>query len=336
MVPRDEGVMRRMKAPARSRRNRQRRSLVSSRHYLLPALATALFFPAGLAALLSIRRAHGLARTDPAAARAELAKGRTRAWFGVSMSVLLSALAAVYLVFASNHQAVFFTFFAPDVLRENFPYILGGFLVNVELFLVCEVLILGWSLVVAVVRELPGPAARPVRLLAIVYTDVFRVLPSLLILLIIGLGLQRTGLPVLSHMTDFQAAVLALTLNYGAYVSEIVRAGLHSVHWSQAAAARSLGLTYTQALRLVVLPQAVRHIIPPLLNSFISLQKDSSLVTILGVLDSVNRAQAVSSYTASLAPYSGVAFCFLVITVPLTRLTDYLTARYRKAVLARS
>lgn len=315
---------------------RARSSPAHVRHLAPALLAIVLCLPIGVGALYKLLRARQLALSDMRQARIELAQARTWAWFGVSLGISLLLVGLAALVFTANHGAVFYTFFDLELLSDNAAYILGGFAVNVELFLICEVLILAWALLVAVVREIPGPAAAPTRILAAIYTDVFRGVPSLLVLLIIGLGLQRAGLPVLSSLSDFQAACLALTLNYGAYVAEIFRSGLHSVHWSQGAAARSLGLTYGQSLRLVVLPQAVRHVIPTLLNSFISLQKDTSLVTILGVLDAVNRAQAVSSYSASLAPYTGVAVCFLVITLPMTRLTEYLAARDRRARLSRS
>jgi polar amino acid transport system permease protein len=299
-------------------------------------LGLVFFLPAGVVGVVHLVRAERLAGSDVRAARAELAKASYWSWFAVSLGVAVGLVLLTILVFTANNGAVFYTFFDLALLRDNAAYILGGFLINIELFLICEVLILVWALFVAVVRELPGPAAAPTRIIATIYTDVFRGIPSLLVLLIVGLGLRRAGLPVLSNLSDFEAACLALTLNYGAYVAEVFRAGLHSVHWSQAAAARSLGLSYIQALRLVVLPQAIRHVIPPLLNSFISLQKDTSLVTILGVLDAVNRAQAVSSYSASLSPYTGVAICYLVITLPMTRLTEYLAERDRRARLSRS
>jgi polar amino acid transport system permease protein len=265
---------------------------------LLIGLALVLCLPVGLVGLFYLSKSRSLARSDLRAGRIELARAENWSWFGVSLGCALLLIAITILVFAANNGAVFYTFFDFDLLRNNAAYILQGFLINVQLFLVCEVLILAWALLVAVVREIPGRAASPTRILVTLYTDVFRGIPSLLVLLIVGLGLKRTGLPVLSDIIDFQAACLALTLNYGAYVAEIFRAGLHSVHWSESAAARSLGLSYGQSLRLVVLPQAIRHVIPPLLNSFVSLQKDTSLVTILGVLD-----QAVSSYSANLTLY---------------------------------
>jgi polar amino acid transport system permease protein len=294
-----------------------------------------LFLPAGVPAVLRYREARRAERAgDRRAARALAARARTWGWYSVSISLILAIIGFAVLVVTANRGAVYVTFLDPVVIARNFGYLLGGFAVNVELFLVGEVLILAWSLVVAVVRELPGRPAAPLRSLAVAYTDIFRGLPVLLVLLIIGLGLTRTGLPVVSHISDFQAALLALTLTYGAYISEVIRAGMHSVHASQSAAARSLGLSHLRTLRLVVLPQALRNMLPPLLNGFISLQKDTALVSILGVLDAVNRAQAVASYSASLAPYAGVALCYLVITVPLTRFTDYLIKKNRRATLA--
>lgn len=313
-----------------------RRSFLKPRHIIQIVLGLICCLPVGVIGFIHLVRASRLANRDLRMARIELGKAVTWARFGISLGCALFLVGLTILVFAANKGAVFYTFFDFSLLRDNALYILGGFLVNVELFLICEVLILVWALLVAIIREIPGDAAAPTRLIAAVYTDVFRGIPSLLVLLIVGLGLRRTGLPILSNLSNFEAACLALTLNYGAYVAELFRAGLHSVHWSQNAAARSLGLNYTQTLRLVILPQAIRHIIPPLLNSFISLQKDTALVTILGVLDAVNRAQAVSSYSASLAPFTGVAFCFLVITLPMTRLTEYLDARDRRARLSRS
>ncbi len=321
---------------AAARRREAAASIRRARWLVLSVLGLIFCLPVGLVGLFYLLRARGLAESDVRRGRVDLARAKKWSWFSVSLGCALGLVGLTVLIFAANGGAVFYTFFDFGLLRDNAAYILGGFLINIELFIICEILILIWAMVVAVVREIPGPAAAPTRFIAAVYTDVFRGIPSLLVLLIVGLGLRRTGLPVLSDLTDAQAACLALTLNYGAYVAEVFRAGLHSVHWSQSAAARSLGLSYAKTMRLVVLPQAVRHVIPPLLNSFISLQKDTSLVTILGVLDSVNRAQAVSSYSASLAPYTGVAICFLVITLPLTRLTEYLAKRDRRARLSRS
>jgi amine acid ABC transporter, permease protein, 3-TM region, His/Glu/Gln/Arg/opine family len=298
-------------------------------------IACVFFLPFGIVALAMHSRSRAtMAAGQTAESRERLAGARRWSLYAYSTGLALIITLLIVLALTANNFAVYQTFLDPPVIIANFGYLLGGFWLNVSLFLVAEVVILIWSTIVAAIRELPGKEWGPLRSMAVIYSDVFRGMPVLLVLLIVGLGLKRTGLPVFSSLTDFQAALIALTLSYGAYMSEVIRAGLHSVHWSQAAAARSLGLSYFDAFRLVVLPQAVRTVIPPLLNGFISLQKDTALVSVLGLLDGVNRAQAVSSYSASLAPYAGIAVCYIVITIPLTRLTDYLEAKNRKKRLA--
>jgi len=184
-----------------------------------------------------------------------------------------------------------------------------------------------WALVVAVMRLLPGKACRPVRFLATVYVDFFRGIPSLLVILIVGLGLPQANVPWVGGFSDEWFAILALTLTYGAYVSEVYRAGIESVHWSQTAAARSLGLSHVQTLRYVVVPQAVRRSIPPLLNDFIGLQKDTALISVLGILDVMNRARFINNSKGTLAAYSMAAVMFLLVTIPFTRWLDSLIRR---------
>ena len=258
---------------------------------------------------------------------------RDWAWNSLTAFLTVVILGFVALVLVANNFAVYHTFFDLQVLSKYLDGLFRGFWVNIQITLIGQVLILIWSIFVAVLRELPGRAAAPIRWLAAGYADVFRGIPLILVLLIVGLGLPRSGLPILKDLSEFQAALFALTLSYGAYISEVIRGGIHAVHTGQAAAARSLGLTYTQSMVHVVLPQAVRNALLPLLNGFIGLQKDSALVSILGVLDAVNRAQAISSFEASLAPFTGIALAYIAITVPLTRYNDYLTARVRKARL---
>jgi polar amino acid transport system permease protein len=322
------------KFPGHHRTAAQRHLSSSRKTFLMVVAGCIAFLPTGLVAVRFYRRAQKGSAIDRRYIRVSLAKART--WSLYSYSIGLAVLISIFLLllFTANNLAVYKTFFDPVVILQNAGYLLDGFWLNVELFLVAEIVILVWSIVIAAVRELPGREWAPLRAMAVIYTDVFRGIPILLVLLIVGLGLKRTGLPILSDLTDFQAALVALTLSYGGYMSEVFRAGIHSVHWSQAAAARSLGLSYVQTFRLVVLPQAARNVVPPLLNGFISLQKDTALVSVLGLLDSVNRAQAVSSYAASLSPYAGIALCYLVITIPLTRFTDYLETRNRKKRLA--
>jgi len=215
-----------------------------------------------------------------------------------------------------------------DNFVESAPRIIARFEVNVRLFLIAEVLILVFGLVLAVLRGLPGPVLYPIRLLATVWVDIFRALPGVLVIYVLGFGIPGLRIPGVPN-DPFFWGVVALTLVYSAYVSEVYRAGIESVHPSQAAAARSLGLTQVQALRFVVLPQAVRRVIPPLLNDFIGLQKDTVLVSFIGVVEIFRQSQIRSSATFNFTPYLVTALVFLLITIPLARITDWLVARER-------
>jgi polar amino acid transport system permease protein len=246
----------------------------------------------------------------------------------------------VIVVNAPGWDRVSASFLDGEQFARSAPGIIGKFGVNATLFLIAEVLILAWALVLAVLRSLPGPVFFPVRLLATLYVDLFRALPGVLVIYLLGFGIPGLRLPGVPN-DPFFWGVVALTLLYSAYVSEVYRAGIESVHPSQAAAARSLGLSQLQAMRYVVLPQAVRRVIPPLLNDFIGLQKDTVLVSFIGVVEifrqTVIRQQASFNFT----PFLVTALVFLAITIPLARFTDWLVARerdrrYAAAVSARS
>ena len=217
-------------------------------------------------------------------------------------------------------------FLNSEIFWASLPKLIDKFWVNVRLFLTAEVLIVMFGLVLAVLRSLSGPALFPVRLLATVYVDVFRAIPGLLIIFILGLGIPALRIPGLPN-DEFFWAVVALTLVYSAYVSEVYRSGIDSVHPSQEAAARSLGLSRWQGLRFVVLPQAVRRVIPPLLNDFIGLQKDTVLVASIGVVEVFRETQILQAATFNFTPFLATALIFLVVTIPLARFTDYLLAR---------
>ena len=182
-------------------------------------------------------------------------------------------------------------------------------------------------------RSLSGPVFFPVRLLATIYTDVLRGVPGVLVIFLLGFGMPILGFEGMPTAPEFWG-VVSLVLLYSAYVSEVYRAGIESVHPSQEAAARSLGLSRWQALRFVVIPQAVRRVIPPLLNDFIGLQKDTALVSLIGVLEVFRQAQIDESASFNFTPYLVTAVLFLVLTVPLARLTDWLVARDRRRQLA--
>lgn len=225
------------------------------------------------------------------------------------------------------------TFFDADIFFERFPQILFAFWKNVQLFLTAEVLILIGGLLLAMLRSLAGPVFFPIRAAAIVYIDVMRGIPSILIIYILGFGipaLRIEGVP-----TDpFIWAIVALTMVWSAYVAEVYRAGIESVHPSQDAAARSLGLSATQSMRYVVLPQAVRRVIPPLLNDFIGLMKDTALIAFIGPIEVFRRAQIGNAATFNFTPFLIAALIFLLLTIPMARFVDWLVARDRKRHMA--
>ena len=265
-----------------------------------------------------------------------------RSWGGSGGRGVLVALAStvvfavVVVLVVSNAPGwpeVRRQFFNGEVLRESLGVIPEAFLLNVRIFLIAEALILVMALVIALVRSLPGPVFFPLRALAVAYADFFRGVPTILVIYLLGFGapaLEISGVP----RDALFWGVVALVLVYSAYVSEVYRAGIDSVHPSQEAAARSLGLTRGQALRFVVLPQAVRRVVPPLLNDFIGLQKDTALVALLGPIEAFRQSQIEVASSFNYTPYIVTALLFVLLTVPLARLTDWLVARDRRRLLA--
>jgi polar amino acid transport system permease protein len=251
----------------------------------------------------------------------------------------------------TNNAAVGKTFFLLPLMQAKWWLVTKQFFINnMVIFVVAEIFVLIWGLIVALARMIPGPAGKPIRALAIAYCDVFRGLPSVVTLYLIGFGLPISGLPELivphivglwtdlSVMTpaEYKTAtrvpviywcILALTLTYGAYVAEVYRAGIESIHWSQVSAARSLGLSYFQTMRYVIVPQAVRRIMAPLLNDFIGLQKDTALVQVVGVIDAFNQSRIIASAAFNLSAVTIVAILFVLITIPQARFVDWLVDR---------
>ncbi len=306
-------------------------------------------------ALRAIRKA-AAARTaqsknDLAEMRIATSEARDSAWltFGWG-SFGLVALAFICFIL-TNDAAVGKTFFLLPLMREKWWLVTKSFLLNnLFIFVIAEILVLVWGLVVALARMLPGPAGKPIRALAIIYCDVFRGLPAVVTLYLIGFGIPISGLPELvvpkivglfvdlSTMTPIEVktatripviwwCIVALTLTYGAYVAEVYRAGIESIHWSQVSAARSLGLSYMQTMRYVVVPQAVRRIMAPLLNDFIGLQKDTALVQVVGVIDAFNQSRIIASNAFNLSAVTIVAILFVLITIPQARFVDKLIER---------
>jgi polar amino acid transport system permease protein len=251
----------------------------------------------------------------------------------LASTVVFAAVAVLAVSQSPGWSEVRRQFFSGDVFSESIDVIPEAFLLNIKIFLIAEAIILVVALVIAVVRSLPGPVAFPLRALAIVYADFFRGVPTILVIYLLGFGapaLQLSGVP----KDALFWGVVALVLVYSAYVSEVYRAGIESVHPSQEAAARSLGLSHPQTLRHVVLPQAVRRVIPPLLNDFIGLQKDTALVALLGPVEAFRQSQIEASSSFNYTPYLVTALLFVLLTIPLARLTDWLVLRDRRKQLA--
>ncbi len=255
--------------------------------------------------------------------------GRRGLVIALISTVVFLVLVGFAISRAPGWQEVRRAFFDWRYFKESFPEIARAFMLNVKIFMIAEVFILVFALLLAVLRSLPGPVFFPLRAFAVVYTDFFRGVPTILVITLLGFGapaLQLQGIPT---STTFWG-IVALVLVYSAYVSEVYRAGIESVHPSQEMAARSLGLSRGQTLRRVILPQAVRRVIPPLLNDFIGLQKDTALVGTLGAVEAFQQAQidanATFNYTALLA----AAVLFVAITIPLARFTDWLILRDRR------
>ena len=227
------------------------------------------------------------------------------------------------------------TFFSWTDFKASIDDVVRGFMTNLSLMFVAEACVLVWGLVLALVRLSRSRALAPLRWLTIGYIDLFRAIPGLLLIYMIGFGIPIAGVPWIGDWSLFQLAVLALTILYGAYVAEVYRAGIQSVHWSQTAAARSLGLSQGKTMRFVVLPQAVRRVVPPLLNDFIGLQKDTAFIGVIGVLDGFRRAQIYAGTHFNLTSFTGLALCYVVITIPMTRLTDRLLERDQRRMAAR-
>jgi polar amino acid transport system permease protein len=260
-------------------------------------------------------------------ARRVSARGREEAFIAMGYASAGIIVALLLLFALTSNGAVAHTFFETDKIRQSWKEITKGFWTNIWVACVAEVLVLVLGLLVAVVRLLPGRAGAPLRFLATAYADIFRAIPAIIVIFLIVFGIIGSKLPVLSKLPVTWLGLFALTLTYTAYVSEVYRAGLQSIHPSQAAAARSLGLSYTQTLRTVLVPQAVRRVIPPLLNDFIGLQKDTALLSVAGIGEAFQVSTYWQSFTFSMSPVIVPALLFIIITIPQARLVDVLINR---------
>ena len=238
----------------------------------------------------------------------------------VSSTVVLGTL-AVILVTSPGWEVVKATFFDIEYGKEVFPTVLKGLWINLQLTVIGGIAIGIIAMGLALMRTTKSPELTPFRFLATAYVDIFRGAPLILIILLVGFGVPALRLQGVSSNV-IVLGTIAVVLTYSAYVAEVIRSGILSIHPSQRAAARSLGLTSGQTMRFVVLPQALRRVVPPLLNDFVSLLKDTGLVSILGVTDAVRAAQINASRTFNYTPYVVAAILFLLITIPMTRYTD--------------
>ncbi|HEX4087341.1 MAG TPA: amino acid ABC transporter permease [Trebonia sp.] len=258
-----------------------------------------------------------------------------------STVIVIAVIVGLFLLAPGSAQ-VRHTFFSPADMWHSLIgdpakgyYSVGAAIwLNIKMFLAAEVFILIFGLLLAVVRQSTGPVMLPLRVVALLYVDIFRGIPTILVIYAVGFGLPALSLSVISTQDPAVYGVIALVLSYSAYVCEVYRAGINSVPLAQVSAARSVGLTHTQAMRHVVLPQGIRTIIPALLNDFISLQKDTALVSVLGSIEANRAAEIYSATVFNYSSYVVAALLFLVLTIPLARFTDHLIARDRARRLA--
>jgi polar amino acid transport system permease protein len=262
--------------------------------------------------------------------RSKMLGDRQRILISTLSTVVFLGLIVVIVATAPGTPVIRARFFDPAHLKAAFPQVARAFLLNIRIMLVAEAIILVFALFLAVIRNLPGPVFFPFRLVTIAYIDLFRGIPLILVLFIVGFGVPGLSLKGLSTFDVVTYGIVSLVLVYSAYVAEVYRAGIESVHESQTAAARSLGLSRWKTLRFVVLPQAIRRVIPPLLNDFIGLQKDTALVSVIGPVEAAREAQNYGSQTFNFAGYVVAAFLFVLITIPMARFVDYLIARDRR------
>jgi polar amino acid transport system permease protein len=294
------------------------------------ALVSLLFPPTGVPAVIcSFQAAHLAKHGNFDDARLKAERARAWAWYSVGIGLLVYAVLFLVYLLTVKDGAVRKVNFDWQYLTDAAMWsaLWSGFQLNLRVFVKSALIVLVWALAVAIVRLLPGRPCAPIRVLATAYCDLFRAVPALLVITIVGFGLPKADPPLLGGHSDEFYAVLALVLVYGAYVSEVYRAGIESIHWSQTAAARSLGLTYGQTMRHVVVPQAVRRVTLPLMNDMVALQKETSLIYILGGLDVINKARFFNNSHATFTAYSGAAILFAAISLPLTRLLDYFSRR---------
>lgn len=248
----------------------------------------------------------------------------------VLSTLAFAVVAWLLLVNTPGWSRVQASFFDWDTAVKAFPRILDGLWLNLRVLLFASVSVLIVALLLALLTTLRNPILTPLRLMAKGYIDLFRGMPLIITLYLVGFGIPGLRIEGLGRIAPEILGTIALTLTYSAYVAEVFRAGIESVHPSQRLAARSLGLTFSQSIRLVVLPQAIRKVVPPLMNDFVALQKDVGLISVLGAVDAVRGAQIEVAHFANFTPYILAGLFFVLLAVPTVRLTDWLASRMSK------
>ena len=244
----------------------------------------------------------------------------------LSSTLAVGFLLVLLITGAQGYEMVKNSFFNWSYAKEAMPSVFRGLLLNLRVLIVAEFFVLLLGLLIAIARTTTSPVLYPLRLVATIYTDLFRGLPLLLVLLLVGLGIPGLRISWIPNSAVVLGTV-ALVLTYSAYVAEVIRAGIEGVNPTQRQAARALGLSQSQTLEHVVLPQAFRNVTPPLLNDLVSLQKDSGLISVLGAVDAIRAAGIQTAQSFNFTPYIVAGALFVLLTIPLTRFTDWLTRR---------
>lgn len=297
---------------------------------LIALAATTLLLPA-LRGLRLSRQARELERFgEIVAARhaAAAAKEQSYRAFGFGVSAL--ALLALEMFLLANDAAIVRTFFSWDLIQLSWFTILKAAYLNLWIAVVAEVFVLIVALILAIIRLSPGRSMAPLRVFAIGYIDTFRAIPLIILLYLVAFGIPIAGIPVLSDLPTEWLIVIGLTITTSAYVAEVFRASIESIHWSQVAAAKSLGFNTAQTWRYVIIPQAVRRVMPPLLSYFVGLQKDTALVLVVGAIDAFGQAKIYAGNYFNLSSVTVVAILFVAVTIPQTRFVDYLVRRQQR------
>ena len=275
------------------------------------------------------------ANFEPSAAELERRRIRARAHrksilISLASTVLFAVVAWFGLTSTPGWSRVQASFFDWNTAVTAWPLVLDGLWLNLRVLVFAVIGVLFFGLILALLRTLKNPVFFPLRIFARAYVDFFRGLPLIIVLYLVGFGIPGLRLPGIGRIPTELLGVVALILTYSAYVAEVFRAGIESIHPSQRLAARSLGLSYSQSMRLVVLPQAVRRVAPPLMNDFVSLQKDVGLISILGAVDAVRAAQIQVAMSANFTPYVVAGLLFVVLAIPTIRFADRITEKFAK------